>query len=148
MSRRRPTSPTPAPTASATSLGSSSSTVQCYSLSLTQVCLVIGTISPDYFITAIQEAYRKRKEQHNLQTEQYIEMSTEMMQLVGSSNRVAKGKHSHHVSHWRRQPWEGGLAAQQERRCKKPRSQIISMQLIVQHASQTYDGQRQVRFSI
>ena len=55
---------------------------------------MIGTISPDYFITSIQEAYRKRKEKHDLQTEQYIEMSTEMMNLVGASNRVSKGKHS------------------------------------------------------
>ena len=56
--------------------------------------LVIGTISPDYFITSIQEAYRKRKEKHDLQTEQYIKMSTEMMNLVGASSRISKGKHS------------------------------------------------------
>ena len=54
---------------------------------------MIGTISPDYFITAIQEAYRKRKERHALQTEQYIEMSPEMMSLVGASNQISKGKH-------------------------------------------------------
>ena len=40
---------------------------------------MIGTISPDYFITAIAEAYRVRKEKHDNQTEQYIEMSAEMM---------------------------------------------------------------------
>ena len=63
--------------------------------SLTPVTfLVIVTISPDYFITSIQEAYRKRKEKHDLQTEQYIEMSTEMMNLVGASSRTSKYKPS------------------------------------------------------
>ena len=52
---------------------------------------MIGTISPDYFITAIQEAYRKRKERHALQTEQYIEMRPEMKFLVGASNQISKG---------------------------------------------------------
>ena len=55
---------------------------------------MIGTISPDYFITSIQEAYRKRKELHQNKTEQYIEMSAEMMNLVSGSNRVSKGKRS------------------------------------------------------
>ena len=56
---------------------------------------MIGTISPDYFITSIQEAYRKRKELHQNKTEQYIEMSVDMMNLVSGSNRVSKGKRSH-----------------------------------------------------
>ena len=55
---------------------------------------MIGTISPDYFITSIQEAYRKRKELHQNKTEQYIEMSADMMNLVSGSNRVSKGKRS------------------------------------------------------
>ena len=55
---------------------------------------MIGTISPDYFITSIQEAYRKRKEKHDTKTEQFIEMSAEMMQLVSSSNQISKGKTS------------------------------------------------------
>ena len=55
---------------------------------------MIGTISPDYFITSIQEAYRKRKELHQNKTEQYIEMCLDMMNLVSGSNRVSKGKRS------------------------------------------------------
>ena len=55
---------------------------------------MIGTISPDYFITSIQEAYRKRKEMHQNKTEQYIEMCPDMMNLVSGSNRVSKGKRS------------------------------------------------------
>ena len=61
-------------------------------LSLTNALLVLDTISPDYFITSIQEAYRKRKEQHQTKTKQYIEMSAEMFELVGASNSIAKGK--------------------------------------------------------
>ena len=40
---------------------------------------VIGTLSPNYFLNEIQQAYKKRKEKHDLQTEQYIEISAEMM---------------------------------------------------------------------
>ena len=58
---------------------------------MTIQCLVIATISPNYFITAIQDAYKKRKEKHDEQTQQYIEMSTEMMNLVGASSRLSKG---------------------------------------------------------
>ena len=53
---------------------------------------MIGTISPDYFITSIQKAYRK--ELHQNKTEQYIEMCPDMMNLVNGSNRVSKGKRS------------------------------------------------------
>ena len=59
---------------------------------------VISTLSPNYFLNEIQVAYKKRKERHDLQTEQYIEMCPEMMQLVGASNRVSKGKHSFRCS--------------------------------------------------
>ena len=60
--------------------------------------LVIGTLRPNYFIGEIQQAYKNRKEKHDLKTEQYIEMCPEMMQLVGASNRVSKGKHSFRCS--------------------------------------------------
>ena len=53
---------------------------------------MIGTLRPNYFIGEIQEAYKKRKEKHDLKTEQYIEMCPEMMQLVSSSNQISKGK--------------------------------------------------------
>ena len=56
--------------------------------------LVIGTLRPNYFINEIQQAYKKRKEKHDTKTEQFIEMSAEMMQLVSASNQVSKGKHS------------------------------------------------------
>ena len=59
---------------------------------------VIGTLRPNYFIGEIQQAYKNRKEKHDLKTEQYIEMCPEMMQLVGASNRVSKGKHSFRCS--------------------------------------------------
>ena len=57
-----------------------------------QLILVIGTLNPDYFINEIQFAYKQRKEKHDNQTEQFIEMCPEMMQLVGASNRKSKGK--------------------------------------------------------
>ena len=75
-------------------LASSSSTVSATHAFVANFSLVIGTISPDYFITAIQDCYKKRKVQHDLQTEQYIKISTEMMNLVGASSRTSKGKPS------------------------------------------------------
>ena len=54
---------------------------------------VIGTLRPNYFIGEIQQAYKNRKEKHDLKTEQYIEMCPEMMSLVSGSHQVSKGKH-------------------------------------------------------
>ena len=59
---------------------------------LTPFCLVIGTLRPNYFVGEIQQAYKKRKEKHDLRTEQYIEMCPAMMWLVSSSNQISKGK--------------------------------------------------------
>ena len=56
---------------------------------------MIGTLRPNYFINEIQQAYKKRKEKHDTKTEQYIEMSAEMFELVGASNSIAKGRCSH-----------------------------------------------------
>ena len=94
MTKRSSIFPTRVQMASATYLASSSSTVSATHAFVANFSLVIGTISPDYFITAIQDCYKKRKEQHEIRTEQYIEMSTEMMNLVGASSRTSKGKPS------------------------------------------------------
>ena len=49
------------------------------------LCLVIGTLRPNYLVGEIKQAYKKRKEKHDIKTEQYIKMCPTMMQLVSPS---------------------------------------------------------------
>ena len=43
--------------------------VSCFALCSSAMSTVIGTLRPNYFIQEIQEAYKKRKEKHDIKTE-------------------------------------------------------------------------------
>ena len=94
--------------------GNFSSTVSHFTVYSSTACVVIGTLKPRYFIDEIQAAYKKRKEKHDLKTEQFIEMSSEMMSLVSNSNQISKGKHAYwSLMMMCRQSGEGCVAPQQ-----------------------------------